>query len=95
MATHIKTSPELRKQVDKAIESGNWEFEKGSKHQRLRHKASGRMVTFALSSSDRNAAKFFARDLRHVEAGLPGWGQPQTIEGVASLKKSRYTSVTA
>lgn len=81
----IITSPELKKVVKAAIASGQWTLEDGSKHQRIRH-VNGRMVTFAASSSDRRACLYLARDIRHIEKGIPGWGQQQEVTETISLK---------
>ena len=74
----IKTSPELLVIIKKALGSGAWTVEAGRKHHKLRH-TSGRMVTFAGSSSDRQASKYLDRDIRHVEMGYPGRGQANVL----------------
>lgn len=84
MSTALKTSPEIRNVVNAALSSGNWSLEKGSKHPKIRH-SSGRMVTFAVSSSDRMAAKFLERDIRRVEQGIPGRGENKEVMHVVNL----------
>lgn len=80
----MKASPEIKRIVKAAIDTGKWTLEDGSKHARIRH-ASGRMVTFAGSSSDRQSALYLKRDIKHVEKGLPGWGMCQAITANITL----------
>lgn len=88
----IKTSPELFKVIKQALDSGNWVLEGGGKHQKLRH-VTGRMVTFAASSSERQAFKYLARDIKHVELGMPGRGQPNVC-AVVNMPKVGYNEFT-
>lgn len=90
-ATSFKTTDDrVRKVVTAAIDSGQWELEIGSKHQRIRH-TSGRMVTFGKTSSDRDSHLFLARDIRRVEAGMPGWGQSKEIPQEVTIKKRKHS----
>ena len=70
----LKVSPVVRTVVAAAIATGNWEVLPRNRHYKLRHIPSGRMLVAPTSGGDVRCAKNFARDLRHVEAGLPGWG---------------------
>lgn len=83
----LKTSPEIKKVIEAAVASGEWMLEDGKKHGRLRHVRSNRFVTYAGSSSDRQACLFFKRDLIHVEKGIPGWGQNQEVTANICLKR--------
>jgi hypothetical protein len=75
MATHITTSPEVRKVVDAAIKSGAWHIEAGTKHHKIRHIESGRMISFPKTPSDNHRSHLNLKsEIRKVEAGRPGWG---------------------
>lgn len=71
--------------VNAAVKTGKWSVENGGKHPKLRH-VSGRIVVFARSTSDYLACKNLARDIKHVEKGLPGWGMSTEIPLTMSLK---------
>lgn len=78
MAKRYATSTEIRAVVDAAINTGAWHLCGCSKHRKLQHIESKRVVVFAVSPSDRRAALNLRRDIRHIERGLPGWGIPPT-----------------
>ena len=63
-------SRELRKEVDKLVESGEWELSGGKKHPRMIHKPSGRKVTLSSSASDHRAVLNFRSDCRKVSRGV-------------------------
>lgn len=76
----LKVSPVVRTVVAAAIASGDWEVLPRNRHYKLRHIPSGRMIVAPTSGGDVRCAKNFARDLRHVERGLPGFGQSKDID---------------
>lgn len=79
-------NPEITKVINKAIKTGAWHIENGSRHGKLRH-TSGRMVVYAATASDVRSSKNLERDIRHVELGLPGRGEPKMITNSISMKR--------
>lgn len=86
------TSPEIRRVVEAALARGTWVLEAGGKHVKLRYHT-GRMVIFAVSASDVRAHKNLLRDIRHVELGIPGRGEPNVC-AVANMPKQGDNSLT-
>lgn len=82
----MSKSPEVNKVVIQAVKSGAWHLESGGHHSKLRH-TSGRMVTFSGTVSDVRSFKNLERDIRHVELGLPGRGQPNVVTTPISMKR--------
>lgn len=93
MAKQTYACPEMRRVIDKALRSGCWHIEGGGSHGKLRH-TSGRMVVFGGTISDHRAIANFQRDIRHVEAGLPGRGMPNVIANVDLKAKKREKTLT-
>lgn len=91
MVTKTK-SPEIAKIVNAAVSTGKWRIESGTAHGKLRHE-SGRMVTYAATTSDRRSFKNLARDIRHVELGMPGRGEANVVTGEIILKRSQQRSL--
>lgn len=92
MSKRIASSPEVQRVMANAIASNLWEFIGTNGHTKLRHKASNKIVVAAVSPSCPRAAKNLARDIRHVEAGLPGWGMPNVIASGVKLKNKRVAT---
>lgn len=63
-------SRDLRKEVDKLVETGEWELSGGRKHPKLVHKPSGKKVTLSSSASDHRAVMNFRSDCRKVARGV-------------------------
>lgn len=84
----LKVARDVRPIVAAAVATGNWELIGRNRHYKLRHIPTGRLsVAPTCDSSCPRAAQNFARDIRHIEAGLPGWGVPNVIETEVSLKR--------
>lgn len=83
------TSSGIRKIIDQAIASGAWDLEQRSKHNKIRHRVTGRLVVFAVSASDHLAEKNLARDIKHVECGMPGRGEKKEVFNVILNPKAK------
>jgi len=72
----------IKKPIINALATGKWEIvpNTGANHHKLRHIPTGRIVIVGASPSCHHVTANIARDIKHVEAGMPAWGKSREIE---------------
>lgn len=73
--------PNILRVVNLAIKKGGWTIEDGTKHPKLRHQESGRMVAIACNKGDPRGHLNLEKHIKHVERGMPGWGMGNVVSG--------------
>lgn len=73
-------SPEINSVIKTALASGNWSHESGKNHGKIKHLATGSVVTYAISPSDPKGVIQLGRKIKHAELGMPLWGKTKTFD---------------